>query len=134
VRPVAGFEGVAPMILESLVRRPRVAAGAWRVEEGVLDLAPLLERLLTAADAAEGAELFHGTLTAALIDWALPPLRERNLRRIALSGGCLMNGVLAEGLVEGFAAAGVEALLPRKAPANDGGLSLGQAWVASFGL
>lgn len=95
---------------------------------------PLLERLLTAADAVEGAELFHGTLTAALIDWALPALGERSLRRIALSGGCLMNGVLAEGLVAGFRAAGVEALLPRQAPANDGGLSLGQAWVASFSL
>ncbi len=134
VRSVAGFEGEAPMVLESLVRRPRVAPGAWRIEDGNLDLAPLLDRLLTVADATDGAELFHGTLTAALIDWALPVLRERSLQRIALSGGCLMNGVLAAGLVEGFHAAGVEALLPRKAPANDGGLSLGQAWVASFGL
>ncbi|MBP2228492.1 hydrogenase maturation protein HypF [Azospirillum agricola] len=131
VRPVAGFEGEAPMILESLVRRPRVADGGWRVADGVLDLTPLLERLLDAADAAEGAELFHGTLTAALIDWSLPALREHGLRRIVLSGGCLMNGVLAEGLAAGFAAAGIEALLPRQAPANDGGLSLGQAWVAS---
>jgi len=40
VRPVAGFEGEAPMILESLVRRPRLAEGAWRVEDGVLDLSP----------------------------------------------------------------------------------------------
>ncbi|MGF7174202.1 carbamoyltransferase HypF [Azospirillum doebereinerae] len=134
VRPVAGFEGEAPILLESLVRRPRLAPGAWRVADGVLDLTPLLERLLTVADAVEGAELFHGTLTAALIDWALPVLRGRGLRLIALSGGCLMNGVLAQGLAEGFAAAGIAALLPRKAPANDGGLSLGQAWVASLGL
>jgi hydrogenase maturation protein HypF len=130
VRPTSSFEGEAPMVLESLVRHPRAAPGAWRVEDGVLDLLPLLEKLLTVEDAAEGADLFHGTLVAALIDWALSALRERGLRRIALSGGCLMNGVLAEGLVSGFAAAGVEALLPRKAPANDGGLSLGQAWVA----
>ncbi|CBS89921.1 [NiFe]-hydrogenase maturation factor hypF (carbamoyl transferase) (plasmid) [Azospirillum lipoferum 4B] len=134
VRAVAGFEGEAPMALESLVRRPRVAAEAWRIEGGELDLTPLLERLLSAADEMEGAELFHGTLAAALVDWTLPVLRARGLNRVVLSGGCLMNAVLAEELVAGFSAAGMEALLPRLAPANDGGLSLGQAWAASFAL
>ncbi|QCG95541.1 carbamoyltransferase HypF [Azospirillum sp. TSA2s] len=134
VRAVAGFEGEAPMALESLVRRPRVAEGAWRIEEGELDLTPLLERLLTVADAREGADLFHGTLAAALVDWMLPVLRAHGLGRVVLSGGCLMNAVLAEELVAGFHVAGVEALLPRLAPANDGGLSLGQAWIASFAL
>ncbi|WP_042694305.1 carbamoyltransferase HypF [Azospirillum sp. B506] len=134
VRAVAGFEGEAPMALESLVRRPRVADGAWRIDGGELDLTPLLERLLSVADAVEGAELFHGTLAAALVDWTLPVLRAHVLGRVMLSGGCLMNAVLAEELVAGFRAVGVEALLPRLAPANDGGLSLGQAWVASFTL
>lgn len=134
VRAVAGFEGEAPMALESLVRRPRVAAGAWRIEGGDLDLTPLLERLLSVTDAVEGAELFHGTLAAALVDWTLPVLHARGLDRVVLSGGCLMNAVLAEELTAGFRAAGVEPLLPRLAPANDGGLSLGQAWAASFAL
>ncbi|WP_377807306.1 carbamoyltransferase HypF [Azospirillum sp. A29] len=134
VRAVAGFEGEAPMALESLVRRTRVADGTWRIDGGELDLTPLLERLLIVADAVEGAELFHGTLAAALVDWTLPMLRVHGLGRVVLSGGCLMNAVLAEELVAGFRAAGVEALLPRLAPANDGGLSLGQAWAASFAL
>ncbi|PWC76491.1 carbamoyltransferase HypF [Azospirillum sp. TSH64] len=134
VRAVAGFEGEAPMTLESLVRQARVADGAWRIEGGELDLTPLLEQLLTVADAVEGAELFHGTLAAALVGWTLPVLRGHGLGRVVLSGGCLMNAVLAEELVAGFRSAGVEALLPRLAPANDGGLSLGQAWAASFAL
>lgn len=134
VRAVAGFEGEAPMALESLVRRPRVAAGAWRIEGGDLDLTPLLERLLSVTDAVEGAELFHGTLAAALVDWTLPVLHAHGLDRVVLSGGCLMNAVLAAELAAGFRAVGVEPLLPRLAPANDGGLSLGQAWAASFAL
>ncbi len=134
VRAMAGFEGEAPMALESLVRRPQVAEGAWRIEGGELDLTPLLERLLSATDAVEGAELFHGTLAAALVDWTLPVLRARGLDRVVLSGGCLMNAVLAEELIAGFRSARVEPLLPRLAPANDGGLSLGQAWAASFAL
>lgn len=134
VRAMAGFEGEAPMALESLVRRPQVAEGAWRIEGGELDLTPLMERLLSATDAVEGAELFHGTLAAALVDWTLPVLRARGLDRVVLSGGCLMNAVLAEELIAGFRSARVEPLLPRLAPANDGGLSLGQAWAASFAL
>ncbi|MBP2301022.1 carbamoyltransferase HypF [Azospirillum picis] len=134
IRSLAGFEGEAPMALESLVRRPQVAAGAWRIDGTQLDLTPLLERLLSARDASEGAELFHGTLAAALLDWTLPQLRARGLRRVVLSGGCMMNAVLAETLAAGFQDAGIDALLPRLAPANDGGLSLGQAWAASFAL
>lgn len=131
VRAVAGFEGEAPMALESLVRSPTVAKGTWGVANGVLDLTPLFGRLLQ-VNASAGADLFHGTLSAALVDWAMPELEARRFDRIALSGGCLMNGVLAEGLVAGFAARGVTALLPRRAPANDGGLSLGQAWVGAL--
>ncbi len=131
VRPSAGYEGEAPMVLESLVETPRVAAGAWRVRGGELDLTPLLDRLLDVRDAREGAELFHGTLAAALVDWVVPVLRARGMSRLVLSGGCLMNAVLAGELVRRLADAGVEALLPRRAPANDGGLSLGQAWVAA---
>ncbi len=129
VRAVAGFEGEAPMALESLVRNPTVLEGGWRIGGGVLDLTPLLESLLQ-INAQDGADRFHGTLAAALVDWVLPELAARGLNRIALSGGCLMNTVLAERLTTGFAARGVTALLPRRAPANDGGLSLGQAWVA----
>ncbi|MCW2242674.1 carbamoyltransferase HypF [Azospirillum canadense] len=130
VRAVAGFEGEAPMVLESLVRSPTVLAGGWRIADGVLDLTPLLESLLQ-INAQEGADRFHGTLVEALLDWAMPELAARNLDRIALSGGCLMNAVLADGLAAGFATRGITALLPRRAPANDGGLSLGQAWVAA---
>ncbi|QCN97184.1 carbamoyltransferase HypF (plasmid) [Azospirillum argentinense] len=129
----AGFEGEAPMALESLVRRPTVLQGGWRIDGSVLDLTPLLESLLQ-INAQDGAERFHGTLAAALVDWAMPELAARGLDRVILSGGCLVNAVLAEGLSAGFAARGVAALLPRRAPANDGGLSLGQAWVAMQSL
>lgn len=130
VRAVAGFEGEAPMALESLVRSPTVLADSWRIDKGVLDLTPLLESLLR-INAADGADRFHGTLIAALADWAMPALSERGFSRIALSGGCLMNAVLAEGLTAAFQKRGITASLPRRAPANDGGLSLGQAWVAA---
>lgn len=128
VRDRSGYEAEAPMVLESLVRAPRVLAGAWRIGDGVLDLLPLLDAL-RGMSPEDGADAFHGTLAAALVDLALPALGEA--RVVALGGGCLANAVLTRALADGFAAYGVEVLLPRRAPAGDGGLALGQAWVCA---
>jgi hydrogenase maturation protein HypF len=130
VCPSASHEAQAPMALEALVRRPEVMAGGWRLSEGVLDLLPLLERLI-GCDPVRGAELFHGTLVAGLADWAGEAAATAGLRTVMLAGGCFLNRVLAEGLVAALEARGLTALLPCQAPPNDGGLSLGQVWVAA---
>jgi hydrogenase maturation protein HypF len=128
VRDRSGYEAEAPMVLESLVHTPRVLPGTWRVAGGVLDLLPLLDALrgMTPED---GADAFHGTLAAALVDLSLPALGAS--RTIAVGGGCLVNAALARCLVDGFAIHGVGVLMPRVAPAGDGGLALGQAWVCA---
>jgi hydrogenase maturation protein HypF len=97
----------------------------------VLDLLPLLDALreLTPED---GADVFHGTLAAALVELAMPALGDD--RSIALGGGCIVNAVLTECLVRGFADRGVGALVPRLAPPGDGGLALGQAVVCADSL
>jgi hydrogenase maturation protein HypF len=128
VRDRSGYEGEAPMVLESLVRSPRVLPDAWRIANGVLDLLPLLDAL-PGMSPEDGADTFHGTLAAALVDLSLPALGAG--RAIAVGGGCIVNAVLARCLVDGFAAHGVEVLLPRMAPPGDGGLALGQAWVCA---
>lgn len=133
VVPHASFEGQAPMSLEGLVERTEVLDGGWRLGNGVLDMAPLLDALI-GMEAKAGAELFHGTLIAAMVVWSAEAAQARGMTRLALCGGCLLNRCLAEGLVRGLAARGVEALLPRQVPANDGGLSLGQAWVAAHAI
>jgi len=128
VRDRSGYEAEAPMVLESLVSEPYVLPHAWTIEGGVLDLLPLLDALRGMAPV-DGADAFHGTLAAALVELALPPLgRDRS---IAIGGGCVVNAALGRCLVEGFAAHGVSVLLPTLAPAGDGGLALGQAWVAA---
>jgi hydrogenase maturation protein HypF len=131
VRQVSSFEGEAPMALESLVRRPRVLGDGWRIEEGLtLSLLPLLDALCE-ADPIDGAELFHGTLIAGLCDWIDRAVAVHGITKVTLSGGCFANKILTEGLMSALAGRGLEVLLPRRAPPNDGGLSLGQAWVAA---
>jgi hydrogenase maturation protein HypF len=46
---------------------------------------------------------------------------------VALGGGCLMNRVLAEGLEGELRGRGLDPAAPREVPANDGGVSFGQA-------
>jgi hydrogenase maturation protein HypF len=128
------FEGEAAMRLEGLVREPRVLPDGWRIEGGVLDFLPLLGRLADGMAPAEGAALFHGTLIAGLVEWAAATAAAHGLRTVALSGGCFLNKVLSEGLVTGLNERGLEPLVARAVPPNDGGLSLGQAYVAASAL
>ncbi len=128
----SAYEGQAPMALEALVRTRRVLEGSWRIVDGVLDPLPLLAAI-DGMDARAGAEAFHGTLVAALADWAAGAARAHGLDTVALGGGCFLNRVLAEGLADALRAAGLRPLLPRVLPPNDGGISLGQAAVAAAG-
>jgi len=131
VHLVAEFEGQAPMALEAMVTAPRLLTGGWSIEDGVLDCLPLMESLL-GREAADGADLFHGTLIAAMADWAAQAAERTGVQRVALGGGCFFNKVLREGLVLTLKAAGLEPLLPLQASPGDPGVSLGQAWVAAL--
>jgi len=125
------YEGQAAMELEALCRTPRALSAAFSLKDGVLDLSPLFSQLLDGRlSAREGAELFHGALIEALAVWIVDAARRSGQKRVALGGGCLMNAVLAQGLADRLRAQGVEPLFARKAPSNDGGLSLGQAFLA----
>jgi len=97
---------------------------------GTLDLSPLLARLADEGDAGFGAALFHATLTQALAQWALHAVESSNIRRVALGGGCFLNRILSAAVRGQLEAAGIEVLEARQVPPNDGGISLGQAWVA----
>lgn len=130
--PVASFEGEAPMQLERLVRHPRADAAAWRLEGGVLDMLPLLERLSSGVAIQEGADLFHGTLAAALADWVTAAAEATGIRRVALSGGCFLNRVLSRLLIEELDRRAIETLQPIRLPPGDSAISLGQAWAVAM--
>jgi hydrogenase maturation protein HypF len=131
VRLEQQYEGQAAMELEALCKAPRALAGGFSIEGDALDLSPLFRALLDQRlSAREGAELFHGTLIEALAAWIGGAAGRLGQTRVALGGGCLMNAALADGLSRRLREQEIEPLLARKIPSNDGGLSLGQAFLA----
>lgn len=130
----ASYEGQAAMQLEALAQqygRVEPAGEGYRIDAaGNLNLLPLLESLVDERDVAYGAALFHATLTAALSEWIRTAARQQSLQQVVLNGGCFMNGILREHLRSALGNAGLQVSVPRQLPPNDGGLSLGQAWVA----
>lgn len=126
------YEGQAAMELEALVVRPRVLADGWSIASDVLDLTPLLRSLAARdLDPVVGAELFHGTLAAAIADWVAAAAQRTGVAQVALGGGCFLNRVLTDTLMTALRARRLVPLVARALPPNDGGLSLGQAWVAA---
>ena len=137
VSAISRYEAEPAMMLEALVLQPVFESGLWTITEGVLDLSPLLDRLANldqshSAARRFGAELFHGVLIQALADWARQAALRVNTRTVALSGGCVLNRVLAEGLILELKKYGIKALYPRRVPPGDGAISLGQAVVAGY--
>lgn len=131
VRLVAAFEGEAPMELERMAAAPRVLDGGWRVDgDGVLDCRPLLDAL-AGMDAVDGANAFHGTLAAALVDWAARAARSTGIATVALCGGCFLNKVLTARVFDGLRSKDLNPLLPMNVTPGDGAVSLGQAWATA---
>lgn len=135
VRHRASFEGQAAMLLEGLAaRQGRVPplTDDWRIVDEQLDLYPLLSHLAGHKDPVRAAAEFHATLAAALVDWVASAAERTGVRTIAAAGGCLLNRLLSGALRDGLTARGLQLLEARRLPPNDGGLSLGQAWIASL--
>ncbi|MFA6313195.1 MAG: carbamoyltransferase HypF [Sterolibacterium sp.] len=137
VRAVAAFEGQAAMLLEGLAATYGNAVAlpdAYHIgSDGTLDLLPLYRMLAECSDAAYGAAVFHATLAAALADWAENAARAQGLKTVACGGGCFLNHILSGKLATLLARRGLRILMALKLPPNDGGLSLGQAWIALQG-
>jgi hydrogenase maturation protein HypF len=104
----------------------------------VIDTHPLVRGLVADVEArhggAETSARFHATVAAMLLAGARRAREESGLGRIALSGGCFANSRLVRSLVPALEADGFEVYAHREVPPGDGGVALGQAYVAAARL
>ncbi len=99
-----------------------------------LDPAPalqgVLDRLHTGAPTDALALAFHQSVARSACAAAEDICRDAGVRTVALSGGVFMNRLLLQLISNGLESAGLEVLIPRSVPVNDGCIAYGQAAVA----
>jgi hydrogenase maturation protein HypF len=126
---VSTYEGEAAARLEAIAEPGPAAPIEVELEDCRRLFAELAARRRAGEPAARLAAVFHASLAAAVVR----ACRRTGLRQVALSGGCFQNRLLLELCFDGLRAAGLEPYANERVPANDGGLSLGQALVATCG-
>jgi len=137
-RECADFEGQAAIELEALaaVHFDTQADFGYGFERqnDCLSWTPLWSALLD--DLADGvtpamiAARFHHAVANAVVETACGLCRQHDVRTVVLSGGVFQNRLLLARSSFRLREQGLNVLSPTATPANDGGLSLGQAVVA----
>ena len=145
VREANGYEGECPIALENAAAAA-LAAGkepmpfrfhVVRDQAGCLaaDQADFARQMLRAASGGadrEAAALGFHRAAAALVEEVCRAIRdETGENRVALSGGVFANLLLLGGCFDRLEKSGFEVYTNRLVPPNDGGISLGQAWLCA---
>ena len=144
---VVSYEGQAAMALQACIDPGVLHRGerydftlepVGRTGMAWIDTKPLwpalLEDIANRVDSGCVAARFHNGLVKAIVTMAAQLAQHHGNpweNRIALSGGVFQNETLLDAVIEGLEASGHTVYSHSGVPANDGGLSLGQAVVAA---
>ncbi|MCA1711407.1 MAG: carbamoyltransferase HypF [Actinobacteria bacterium] len=137
VRSTVSYEGQAAMELEALARSglPGTGCDPLPAEGGVLDARPLIRSLRESQRRGDPidriAAAFHVGVAEAAAALAIQLAADEGLDTIALSGGVFQNVLLSDLLSAALRRAGLHVLVHKQLPANDGGISAGQAAIAA---
>lgn len=136
-RPVS-FEGQAAIWLEQLARRSSAAVEpyAFPFDGRELDYRPLLRAVLDdrlgGRDASQIARAFQAGLARGLVAAIVRLTATHAVTSVVASGGVLQNELLRRDLESLLATESLALWINHSVPANDGGISLGQAALAAF--
>ncbi|SNR81555.1 carbamoyltransferase HypF [Blastococcus mobilis] len=136
VRARISYEGQAAVELEALARTgDATTAYPMGMAGDLLDPAPALRAVLAARAAgvpvADIAAGFHVGLATSAGQLAIRLADAHGVDTVALTGGVFQNVLLTDLLARHLRRAGLEVLLHKSLPCNDGGISAGQAAVAA---
>jgi hydrogenase maturation protein HypF len=140
--PVSSYDGQAAMALEFCAMDAPDGVSGYPVDmirekDGVLvaDACPLIRAVVRDLEFREPRELisarFHQTLIDGFAGIGARLAERTGVRVAALSGGVFQNARLFTGLSRALSDKNITVLTHAHVPANDGGLSLGQAGIAA---
>jgi hydrogenase maturation protein HypF len=142
IRDVAEYEAQAAIELELLAQEgsakplpyQMVRSGGLLVYDPRPTIRALLEGRADGASPETLAARFQETIAAVTEEFCAAVRTDTGLRSVALSGGVFQNQWLATTLVRRLAGDGFDVYTNQQVPANDGGISYGQAAVAAARL
>jgi hydrogenase maturation protein HypF len=149
---VSSFEGQAAMQLESCARKRLPVDWKNMLAQTLIDEFALLHRkkdqrveiissefvkrivhdLASGKDQSEIALQFHYWLISSISRLVENISKSSGIYKVVLSGGCMQNGLLLEGLLFTLTELGLEAYTGSQIPVNDGGISIGQAVIGGL--
>jgi hydrogenase maturation protein HypF len=133
------YEGQAAVRLEARASEagsPAPVLFDSRERDGLLEIdwAPaftaLTEKIPSSQEIPALALGFHQAVRDAALRMIEFGQDRTDTRPVCLTGGVFMNRVLTRMLLKAFKAKGVDVRIHRSIPPNDGGIALGQAWIA----
>ena len=134
------YEGQAALELEMCQSLSEKRRYAWKIEEGDHQLVLLTSDMINdiVEDLEKGlsrgmiSRRFHNTLIEMFTGVCLRLRDETGIELVAMSGGAFQNVTLLTGLLRSLTSEGFKVFSHSLVPANDGGLSLGQAVCAGM--
>ncbi|MEW5869718.1 MAG: carbamoyltransferase HypF [Chloroflexota bacterium] len=138
VQQVVNYEAQAAIELEALVDPGEPRVYTIELQGDVVDPAPMLRHMVT--DLRTGVSLpriaarFHGAVAVMVVNVCQGLRKRLKIHQVALSGGVWQNAHLLERTTSLLEKDGFTVYTHSRVPANDGGLSLGQALVANARL
>jgi hydrogenase maturation protein HypF len=138
LRDAVNFEGQAAIELEAIADQQTNDAYGFHLSGDLIKAEPVIQQavadLLDGAKPATVSAKFHLGVARLIEAVACRARDDHHLNRVVLSGGVFQNVFLLERTCRRLVAAGFQVFTHHRVPPNDGGISLGQAAVASARL
>lgn len=138
VRQKVNYEGQAAIEFEAMADSAEAGQYAFGVESGRVRVRSVVEALvkdvMAGIPTSKISARFHNGLAEAVRETVQKIGRETSLRSVVLSGGVWQNMTLLRKTISLLSKDGFEIYIHREVPTNDGGLSLGQAYIAASRL
>lgn len=138
VRQKVNYEGQAAIEFEAMADSSETGQYVFGVEAGRVRVRSAVEALIKDVMAgiptSKISARFHNGLAEAVRETVTKISRDTSLRSVVLSGGVWQNITLLQKTISLLSKDGFEIYIHREVPTNDGGLSLGQAYIAASRL
>ena len=140
LRDEVNYEAQAAIELEMLANKQEEGSYSFEIlKEGknfVIDPCPIIRAVIDDLNGGKRREIiaarFHNSVSSIILKICQLLREKRGLNRVALSGGVFQNMYLLERVFSLLGKSGFETYTHQHVPANDGGISLGQAVIAHY--